>query len=125
QTLGLHAVVGLLRNFSRQISPADTHVFDLEPERRRIRAKLIANLAHHRGTFLRERSLEPAQAVDSAQSRVEPGAQPLLGKLDLPRHRRTKTPRIGDPVGDKSVDLVELAARDLDANIVEIEAQQA
>ena len=32
---------------------------------------------------------------------------------------------IGDPIGDEGVDLVELAARNLDADVVEVEAQHA
>ena len=52
QTFGLHAVVGLLRDFRGQIRPADAHVLDVEAERCRIRAQLVTHLAHHDGALL-------------------------------------------------------------------------
>ena len=124
EALGLHAIEGLLRNLRREVGAADAHVGDLDAERVGVRPQLVAHFAHHLGAILRQRRFEAAQAVDAAQRRVEAGAQPLFGQRHLPRNRCAEQARIGDLVDEEGVDLVELAARDLHADVVEIEAQQ-
>ena len=89
-----------------------------------VRPQLVAHLAHHVGAILRQRRFEAAQAVDAAQRCIEAGPQPLLGERHLARDRRAEPARIGDLVDQEGVDLVELAAGDLHADVVEIEPQQ-
>ena len=83
------------------------------------------DFAHHRSALFRKRRLEAAQTVDTAQRRIETGAQPLFGQFDLTGNRRAEAARIVDAIGDEGVDLVELAARNLDADVVEVEAHHA
>src|SRR5690606_33918565 len=54
---------------------------------------------------------------------VEARSQPRLGEIHAAGDRLHEAPRIVDAVGDERVHLVELAARHLDANVVDIEAQ--
>src|SRR5690606_18822725 len=67
--------------------------------------------------------LEAAQAVHPTQSRIQTGTQPLLGLENASRNRLAEGARIGDAIGDEGVDLVELAAGNLHADIVEFETQ--
>ena len=91
-----------------------------------VRPHLVAHFAHHRGALFRQRRLEAAQAVDPAQRRIETRAQPLLRPVRrCPDTACAEHARIGDAVGEEGVDLVELAARNLHADVVEVEAQQA
>src|SRR5690606_5321290 len=77
------------------------------------------------GALLRQRRLEAAQAVDPPQRRVKAGAQALLRQRYAAGHGLAEGARILDAVGNEGIDLVEFAARDLDADVVEIEAQDA
>src|SRR5690606_38877933 len=125
KTLGAHALVSLLRDFLRQIGTADAHVDDLKAQRRRVRTKLVGDLAHHRSAFFRQGGLETAQTVDTAQCSVETGAQALFRQRYAARHGKPEPARIGDAIGDEGVDLIEAAARHLNTDVVEIEAQDA
>ena len=68
------------------------------------------------GALFRERRVELAQAIDLAQRRVEAGRDTVLGHRQLAQRALAEQPRIGDPVGEERVDLVELAARNLHAS---------
>src|SRR5690606_3539195 len=68
--------------------------------------------------------LEAAQTVDTAQRRIETGAKAGFGRFAVTRNDLAEAAGIRDLVDHEGVDLVELAARDLDADIVEIEAQR-
>ena len=87
--------------------------------------QLVAHLPHHRGPLLGQRRLEIAQAVDAAQGRIETRAHARLGRIELAGDRLAEAARVGHLVDDEGVDLVELAAGDLDADVVEIEAAGA
>ena len=77
------------------------------------------------GALLGKGGLEAAQAVDAAQRGIETRAQAQFGQLDLAGHGLAELAWIADAVGDEGVDLVELAARDLDADVVQVEAHHA
>src|SRR5690606_16084881 len=75
--------------------------------------------------FFGKGCLETTQAVDPAQRCVETRAKPLLGQLQAARDGLAEEPRVFDRVGNEGINLVELAARNLHADIVQIETHDS
>ena len=67
QTLGLHAVIGLLRHFLGEIGATNANILDIEAEGLRIAMQVIAHFRHHRGAFIGQRRFKAAQTVNPAQ----------------------------------------------------------
>src|SRR5690606_27965128 len=122
QTFSLHALVGLLRDFSGEIRAANANVDDPKTQRCRIGTQLLGNFTHHRSALFGKSSLEAAQTVDPAQSRIKTGTQALFGKLQATGHGLTEQAGIFDGIGYECINFVELAAGNLNADVIQIEA---
>ncbi|ENN87694.1 hypothetical protein RHSP_46070 [Rhizobium freirei PRF 81] len=123
QTFGLHAVVGILRHLLRQVRAADADILDVETKRLRIAMQIVTHFGHHGGAFVGERRFETTQTVDTAQRGVEAGSQTRFRRITIARYRLAELAGVGDLVDDESIDLIELAARNLNADIVQIETK--
>ena len=67
---------------------------------------------------------KPRKPVNAAQRRIQPRAQALLGLRDRTRDRLHEARGVGDVINQERIHLVELAAGNLNADIVQIEAQE-
>ena len=83
-----------------------------------------AHLDHHLAALLGERRLEGALAVDPPERRIEPRAHVLARDVEVAGHVLAEFARIGDPEGDEGVDDVAPPVAHLDADVLEVEAQQ-
>ena len=125
ETLCLHAIIGLLGHLGGQIGATDTDILDLQTQRRCIGAQLVTHLPHHRCALFGERCLEATHTINTAQSCIETGAQPLLGQIDATRNRGPEHARIADAERHERVHFVELTACDLHADVIEIKPHHA
>ena len=113
-----------MRDFLRKVGAADTDVADRKAQRFGRVAQLCIDLLHHLRTFVRQCRIEVAQTVDPAKRRVETRAKTGFRSFPVAGYRLAEPARIADLVDHERVDLVEGTAADLDADVVEIEAER-
>ncbi len=85
---------------------------------------MLAHFVHHAGTLVRQGSLKATQTVNAAQRRIEACTQTSFGQRNVTGNSLTELARVGDLVDEERIDLVELAARNLNTDIVQFEAQE-
>src|SRR5690606_11177064 len=124
KTFCLHSIIGLLRNFCRQIGTTNTHIFRSQAKRSCIRTQLIAHFTHHVATLFRQSCFKTALTVNTTQSSIKTRTQTLFCKKRATRYSLSEFTRIGNAINEESIYIVEFTTRNLNANIIKIKTQQ-